>query len=172
MDIFAHGLWAAVVYQKVPQRTRLWAIFFGVAPDLASFGIFFAQRIVQGVFRLGQPEAWSIPVYVYHLYNYTHSLVVWAAAVLVVYLIGKRRIPWVMGAWGLHIAIDIFTHGTSFFPTPFLWPLSNFRINSFSWGEPWFMALNYGALLVAYLAWYVSDRRRSILKKATKPVDV
>ncbi len=159
MDIFAHGLWTAVVYQKVPRKPRWWAVFFGVAPDLASFGVFFVQRVVQGTLGFGPPTAWAIPPYVYQLYSYSHSLVVWAAAVLVVYVLNRRRIPWVMGAWGLHIGIDIFTHSTAFFPTPFLWPLSTFHVNSFSWAEPWFMALNYGALIVAYLAWFFTRRR-------------
>jgi len=161
MDIFAHGLWTAVVYQKVPPRVRWWAVFFGVAPDLASFGVFFVQRLVQGTLGFGQPTAWSIPAYVYQLYSYTHSLVVWVAAVLLVYLCDRRRIPWVLGAWGIHIVIDIFTHSADFFPTPFLWPLSSFHVNSFSWGEPWFMALNYSALAVAYVVWYLKKRHKN-----------
>jgi membrane-bound metal-dependent hydrolase YbcI (DUF457 family) len=160
MDIFAHGLWTAVVYQKIPPRPRWWAVFFGVAPDLASFGVVFGQRLIYGMLPLTKPELASIPGYVYHLYNYTHSLVVFAVAGVVVYFVRGRRLPWLMGAWGLHIVIDTFTHGTDFFPTPFLWPLSNVHVNSFSWAEPWFMLLNYGALAVAYIVWYIVGRRR------------
>ncbi len=167
MDIFAHGLWTAVVYQKVPLRQRLWAVFFGVAPDLASFGVFFVQRLFQGLFTIGKPELLSIPTYVYHLYNYTHSLVVWVAVVVVVYFARGKRMPWLLGAWGLHIGIDIFTHSTAFFPTPFLWPLSSFHVNSFSWAEPWFMALNYSALTIAYVTWYVTTRPRRTSNSVT-----
>jgi hypothetical protein len=161
MDIFAHGLWSAVVYQRAPLRARLWAVFFGVAPDLSSFGVFFIQRLVRGLFFLGKPELLSIPPYVYYLYNLTHRLVVWSVVVVIVYLVRGRRWPWVLGAWGLHIMVDIFTHSDAFFPTPFLWPISSFHVNSFSWAEPWFMALNYSALVVAYSAWFITNRRQT-----------
>lgn len=154
MDILAHGLWTNVVYGQAPPRRHWWGVFFGVAPDLASFGVFFMQRLVTSGLPFGQPELITIPSYIYHLYNYTHSLVVFVLTALVVYLARGRRLPWVMGGWGLHIAIDIFTHGRDFFPTPFLWPLSHATVNSFSWADPWFMALNYGALAVVYVAWY------------------
>lgn len=159
MDIFAHTFWTAAVYQKLPLKPRLWAAFFGVAPDFASFGIFFIQRLWAGFFQIGKPPFELIPGYVYTLYNLTHSLVVFAAVALVVYLVRGRRLWWPLLGWGLHISIDIFTHGREFFPTPFLWPVSKFTVNSFSWAEPWFMAVNYGTLMVAYVAWYLRDRR-------------
>lgn len=160
MDIFAHTLWAAAVFQRLPLRPRWWGAFFGVAPDLASFGIFFVQRLWLGFFQVGKPPLELIPGYVYVMYDLTHSLVVFAGAVLLVYLARGYRLWWPMFGWGLHIGIDIFTHGREFFPTPFLWPLSPFTVNSFSWAEPWFMAVNYGALALTYVAWYLHDRRR------------
>ena len=45
-----------------------------------------------------------IPTYVYHAYNVTHSLVIFAAAFALVWMI-RRKCPWVMGAWGLHILL-------------------------------------------------------------------
>ncbi|MDP3986360.1 MAG: hypothetical protein U1C53_01210 [Candidatus Veblenbacteria bacterium] len=161
MDVFAHTLWAAVVYQKVPLKPRLWAAFGGVAPDLFSFGLLFVQNLFSGALRSGPPELASIPAYVFALYNITHSLVIFGLVVFALYFIRRRKWPWLIGGWGLHIVIDIFTHGREFFPTPFLWPFSTFTVDSFSWAEPWFMAVNYSALAVAYVVWYLRVRRRA-----------
>lgn len=62
-----------------------------------------------------------------------------------------RKWPWLMGGWVLHIIIDIPTHTKAFFATPFLWPLSNFKIDGISWGTLWFMLINYSALVLVYL---------------------
>ncbi len=163
MDIFAHGLWSAVVYNKVPPKNRYWAVFFGVAPDLFSFGFFFVYRLMIGVLPIGKPELISIPTYVNSLYNISHSLVVWLIVVVLVYL-WRKKIPWALGAWALHIVIDIFSHGQEFFPTPFLWPISDFKVDGYSWGQPLFMAINYSALVVAYVVWFVIKRRRKVVR--------
>lgn len=155
MDVFAHTLWAAAACHKLTMRQRLWGAFFGVAPDLLSFGLFFVQRLLWGGLPFGKPELPVIPEYVYHIYNFTHSLVMFGLAALVAYLWRGKRMWWPMWVWALHIVIDVFTHGRDFFPTPFLWPVSGYTVNSFSWGEPWFLALNYTALAAVYVAWYV-----------------
>lgn len=169
MDIFAHTLWTAVVYKKLPLRRRLLAAFFGVAPDFASFGVFFVQRLWQGFWQVGKPPFELIPGYVYALYNLTHSLVVFALVAALVYFLRGRRWWWPMFAWALHIGIDIFTHGREFFPTPFLWPVSKATVDSFSWAEPWFMGLNYGALAITYVAWYLTDRGKPVAAPLAKP---
>jgi hypothetical protein len=46
--------------------------------------------------------------------------------------------------------MDIPTHTSDFFPTHFLYPLSNVHVNGMSWGSPWFMLLNYSVLLIIY----------------------
>lgn len=164
MDVFAHTLWTAAVYQKWPWRFRLWATFFGVAPDLASFGLLFVQNLFAKGVYWGPPELIQIPTYVYAMYNLTHSLIVFVGVSLVLYFIKGRIIPWIIGGWGLHIVIDMFTHSRDFFPTPWLWPISKYTIDSFSWSEPWFMALNYTSLVIVYIWWYVKTRRSSLVK--------
>lgn len=161
MDIFAHTLWTAYVYKRWPFKRRLWAAFFGVAPDIFSFGIFFVQRLYTGLFQLGKPGPEMIPAYVYALYNLTHSLIVFLVVAAILYIVRGHRLPWLIGGWGLHIVIDMFTHSREFFATPFLWPISRYAIDSFSWAEPWFMLLNYSALLVVYIVWYLKDRRQT-----------
>ncbi len=46
MDIFSHGLWAGVAYKAINKKLKktfnVWlAIFWGVFPDMASFGVLF-----------------------------------------------------------------------------------------------------------------------------------
>lgn len=152
------------MYKVIPntnpdKKTTRWGIFFGVFPDFFAFtpvfGYIFYQLIFHGQrFGLVRPEdnGGSIPLsdLTHILYQFSHSLVIWTVVFVVVWLI-IRKIPWVLLGWALHICIDIFSHSSKFFPTPFLFPISNFNINGHSWAEPVFMLVNYGALLLLYL---------------------
>jgi membrane-bound metal-dependent hydrolase YbcI (DUF457 family) len=156
MDVFAHVLWTnAVFYKKYKhnKRERYIAAFFGVLPDLLSFTPVFFFFLVSG-FRF-TPEAllsssnWAVR-YAQESYNFTHSLVIFAALFLLVTLLRKGKVYWPMLGWALHIGIDIFTHH-NFYETPFLFPLSSFRNNfSISWGQPVFMLLNYASIALVY----------------------
>ena len=149
MDIFAHGLWTWAIFHN--NKRYVWlAALFGVLPDMLSFGILFAANLLTGNFHRGRPSLNSIPKYVFESYNYTHSLVVFAIAFVAVYAITKQWF-WPMTAWVIHILIDIPTHSTRFFPTPFLWPFSDYVFNGISWGTPWFMLVNYLSLLIVYI---------------------
>ncbi len=148
MDILSHGGWSAIVYASRPRRSVWLAVFFGIAPDLISFSPhFITEGIAYHLRRFGPPDIASIPTYIFTLYNLTHSLIVWIAVSLIICLI-LRRVVWELGAWGLHIAIDIFSHDITFFPTPFLWPLNGFTFDGISWGKPWFLLTNYALLLI------------------------
>lgn len=59
-----------------------------------------------------------------------------------------------MLAWPLHILIDIPTHTAEFFPTPFLWPVSNFHVDGISWGNPFIFYPDLILLVLSYLIWY------------------
>lgn len=81
MDIISHGLWGGIALGRSSRKSFRTAFFFGVAPDLFSFGVFFAGafavhglEFLQGIGR--PPDAAQIPAYVYQLYNVTHSFVV------------------------------------------------------------------------------------------------
>jgi hypothetical protein len=54
--------------------------------------------------------------------------------------------------------MDIPTHSERF-PTPFLWPLSSYRIIGISWRQGWFMALDVSALAVVFWLLWRSRRR-------------
>lgn len=175
MDIFSHGLWSAAASKNLNIKKKLninlyIAAFWGMFPDLFAFTPAFAWIIwmkIKGVETLAiRPEnADSLeqsgggPFYLSHtLYNYSHSLFVFIGVSLVVlaiiYLRNKsvslKDLPLAMIGWPLHIIMDIPTHSYKFYPTPFLWPFSNWKFNGFSWGQLWFIVLNYGMLILAF----------------------
>lgn len=185
MDIISHGLWAVVAGKTVERKIKTplggWKLFAsGVLPDALAFGIPFIWLIwnaatgdvsfADGRPQDGEPPAlasnpiYRIPQIVYPL---THSLVICAVTVLLVWLarsgwkrLDLAKLPWLMIGWPLHILCDVPTHSYRFYPTPVLWPLSGWKFDGFSWGQPWFMALNYSLLLIAFLALRLSSRRK------------
>ena len=170
MDVFSHGLWgtlyAKTANRKLPQAIKLkWAFFWGVFPDAFAFGPVFVWaciswiigRDTSGILH-GPPsgiEPWTpgtgtLSDFAQLLYQFSHSLIIFTVVIALVYFV-RRKIPWTMGPWLLHIFFDIPTHSYEFYATPFLWPISNLKFNGIQWSEGWFMVLNYGALLIVYL---------------------
>lgn len=165
MDFLSHGLWGGVALGRRNRRSYALAFVVGMAPDLCSFGLVFAHGLLShglDFFNgLGHPpDAAQIPAYVHTLYNATHSLPVFAAVFALAWLL-RRRPLWELGAWGLHIALDIGTHSAAFFPTPFLWPLADVRVNGVPWSEPRIFFSNVLALALVYGAWAWQRRRRA-----------
>ncbi len=161
MDIISHGLWGGVLAGRKTKMSFWLAFFFGVAPDLFSFGIFFVQRLFTGdldFHKGGHPDIESIAPYVNTLYNFTHSLVVFSVVFVLVWLFFERPI-YEMFAWMFHILLDIFTHSYEFFPTPFLYPISDFKVNGTSWGHPIIFFPNLILLIITYSYFYYSSRR-------------
>ncbi len=179
MDIFAHGLWTGVGYKLINKKIKKpfkikWAVFWGIFPDLFAFTIFFAWAIwgllYGGLSFSDLPHPDSIepsPVNtlpINHLtsilYNLSHSLIIFLIVSGIIFLLFRlksREMPWEIGGWLIHILIDIPTHSYKFYPTPFLWPISEFKFDGITWSAPWFLVLNYIALILTYL----------ILKKET-----
>jgi len=157
MDIISHGLWGGIVFGRKNKRDFWWAFALGVMPDLFSFGIFtvattlgFSTRINWG----GHPMDSLVPEYVHLLYNISHSLVTFVVVFGVIYLIRKKPfLP--MLAWLLHILMDIPTHTTEFFATPFLWPLSTVKVNGFSWGHPIILIPDLVILIILYIWFFI-----------------
>ncbi len=154
MDILAHGLWGGVAFY--PQGTKKYSVAFvlGMAPDLLSFGLYHAIHPKWLMLRLagetsGPPPLSTLPEFLFHAYNLTHSFAIWATLFALVWII-RRNPPWTLLAWGLHILCDILTHNSRYFPTPYLWPLPTPFVEGTSWAAPWFMITNYTALLVVY----------------------
>lgn len=169
MDIFSHGLWAGVAYKAVNKRggrslsVKL-AAFWGMFPDLFAFTAGFVWLFWNLAFwdlsfvslpHLGGSEAAieeTLPIFrlTSLLYSISHSAIVFLVIFGVAFLVFRRPI-WELGGWLIHILIDIPTHSYQFYPTPFLWPLSDWKFDGFSWGTPWFLILNYSAILIVYL---------------------
>lgn len=149
MDIFAHALWTYAIYSKTPYA--LLAVIFGVFPDLVSFSLFFVKTLLKGNLNFKKPKVSSVPKYIFTIYDITHSLVIFFITTIIVGLLIKS-IPWFMGGWLIHIVLDIPTHKTDFFPTPFLWPVSNYKFKrGTTWDSKKFLIINYTLILLVYI---------------------
>ncbi len=177
MDIFAHALWTGALIKglslQLKRKITIWkAVLWGVMPDILSFGLLFAW-LFYGLFTGGMtfgdfppPEAMepaktdTLPIFqlVSFMYSFTHSIFVFAAFFMVFYFMFRKPILSMLG-WLVHILIDIPTHSYKFYPTPFLWPISEWKFDGISWGQPWFMALNYTAIVSAYLFLYLWNKK-------------
>jgi len=162
MDIFSHGLYGAVAVGRRNKRDYITAFLFGIGPDLLSFGIFFIISLFSSS-AVGKPDLESIPQYVFTAYNFTHSLIVFLVFFSILWFLGYKRLAKLSLAWPLHILVDIPTHDATFFPTPFLWPISDFSINGISWGQPIIFIPNVIIIFGLYLYWYLRRRRARLL---------
>lgn len=157
MDILSHGLYGGVAFGRKTQQSFWASFFFGIAPDLFSFGVFTAGTWV-GIFdhpdwSSGQhPGPGQFPSFVQGSYDLTHSLVVFVLVFAAVWLIRQKPL-WEMAGWGLHILVDIPTHSDAFFPTPFLWPVSSYSINGHPWSSPEIFIPNV-ILLIGLYGWF------------------
>lgn len=163
MDIVSHGLWGAIAFGR-KSRSSFWLAFvIGLAPDLLSFGVLWMAVLLglaeQPDFSFGPPPESSIPHYVHHLYNFTHSFIVFLAVFLLMWFLLKRP-AWELSAWGLHVLVDVPTHSYAFFPTPILWPLFDWKFNGWQWTTSHILIPDF-VLLSALYAWYLLQPHRS-----------
>jgi heme/copper-type cytochrome/quinol oxidase subunit 2 len=115
------------------------------------------------------------------LYNISHSFIVFLGVFFLVWLVWmyKNRSkenndkrphdqkiqavtrsspPWEMAGWFIHIALDIPTHTTAFYPTLLLWPFSDWHVNGFSWGNIPFIIANYISLFSIFIFFKLNKR--------------
>jgi len=179
MDLISHGFWAATVYKaanknnsqsRLRQKSNfLLFVFWSILPDVVSFGLMafwiifvfissgFDSSFLPSHMRainVNEPPAPSgfMPIFRLSsvLYSVSHSVIIFFLIFGLFFFIIKKP-PWTMLGWFLHILIDIPTHSYQFYPTPFLWPISNWYFYGISWGMSWFLILNYAAMIVVYL---------------------
>lgn len=157
MDIFAHGFWGGITFG----RKKLFglAMLFGVLPDVSAFGPYMVKRILTGTYQFGKPNLAEIPGWVFTSYDISHSLLT-AALLYGVIRYFNKTLAYAFLAYPLHILCDIFTHSKSFFPTPFLFPVSSYKVNGISWADPAFMILNYTAIITAYTIFFIAKARK------------
>ena len=180
MDIFAHGLWTAATAKgynikkgnkaKNPLKTWL-AMVFGVFPDFFAFTPFFvwyfSAKIFSFIPKVASFRPGEAPInhyslvlsqFTHALYSISHSLFTFIIIFGLVWAIKKRPV-WEMLGWLGHILIDIPTHSLAFYPTPFLWPVSNYEFNGYHWADPTFMVINYSLLFLTYISLFWLKRK-------------
>ena len=148
MDIFAHALWTYALFRIFNKKKHaISGAIFGVLPDLVAFVPFFFYMFFNNI--QFQKDYSIFPGYTLIAYNITHSFIIFLVTLIVIYII-LRKIAWPVLGWGLHIVIDIPSHTTDFFTTPFLWPISNLTISGISWSNKYFMIINYSLIVLIY----------------------
>jgi membrane-bound metal-dependent hydrolase YbcI (DUF457 family) len=156
MDVVSHALWGGVSFGRTNKKNFLLAAGISVLPDVLTEGLFFVLSVagVGGMpsWERGHPNITDYPMFAQNLYNVTHSIVVFAFAFGLL-TIAFRRPVWVVAAWGLHVLIDMPTHSAALFPTPFLWPISDLRIDGIGWDHPAIWAVDLVLLIAAYALW-------------------
>ena len=162
MHIVSHGLWGGIAFGRKNRRNFGLAFCFGVLPDLCAFGPFYLA-VVLGLaerphFGHEPPDPSLFPAYVHRVYSVTHSLIVFLVAFALLWVVVRKPI-WETSAWGLHILVDIFTHSSRFFPTPFLWPISDVTVNGWPWWRPAIFVPNVILLTLLY-GWFLLRRLR------------
>lgn len=167
MDIFSHALWGNLEYRLIPQtkddpQIIGWGIVFSILPDLFTFTypflwIMWHRYVTKRMTNFPEsPEEYEnlpIAAMTHRLYDYSHSIVVWAVVTGIVWL-AMGSFPWVLLGWVTHILIDIPTHEKGFFETPVFWPISRISVDGYAWNNRDFMAFNIMVLIATYMLFF------------------
>jgi len=152
----------------------LWQIFYG--------GVDFGEIPRPETLSPEQRSSYSIFRVTQYLYNSSHSLIIFFLCFLLILIFRlysstykQRKAPsvynparstaimpcWEMSGWAIHILTDIPTHSRTFYPTLFLWPLSDWCYDGVSWGNMRFMIINYTSLLMVFVFLRLVQRLKS-----------
>jgi len=176
MDIVAHSLWAGLGAVAVARRWPVSAnqarsaVALAALPDIghlipiALWGLLGdgTWAALQGyAFATPGAEPWlpaGVQAWSHTLHCLMHSAVVASAVTMLAWFRWRWMLVPLAGWWS-HIAIDVFTHSSEYYPSPVLYPITDRGFDGIAWPTPWFMALNYAALVVAAV-WLFRVRRR------------
>lgn len=166
MDFVSHGLWGGISFGRKSKKVFLLAAGISILPDILTEGLFGVLYLLNigGMpgWENGHPNITDFPLFAQTLYNITHSLVTFTF-VFVLLGITARKPLWVVAVWGLHILIDIPTHSLALFPTPFLWPISDFKVDGIGWDNALILTIDVVLLIISYSLWlYPRFRRRRL----------
>ncbi len=159
MDPIIHGYISAVVGSRRSGWSirRIWPyMFWGMIPDLYQI-IFLSLSFVDITYfnNFYQQNFWT-------WYNPSHSLISALAVFLVVSLI-RRRWCWPLTMWVLHVLFDIISH--QFHKTPFLWPVSDFKIMGwFDYTRPSSLLVTYAVAIIVGLIFIWRRKRLSSVR--------
>ena len=180
MDIVAHGAWAAVGLAwaqqrwRVPRRIAIATVAMAVLPDLVHLLPSAAWALLaDGSWTALRDHAVALPGHepvttplvetlTHHLHCVLHSAVVAAAGSALAWRVWRGVPLWYLPllGWWSHIVIDVFTHSADFYPSPVLYPFTQWGFDGLAWNTPWFMALNYAVLLLC-IAWLLTGRTKN-----------
>ena len=168
MDILAHALWAgagvALLHRRRPMTARIaaWTVGLAALPDIPHLLPMLGWSIFgDGSFSALQAYSTAVPgqeppmppwvdLLSHHLHCTFHSAVVAALVTALVWF--RLRSLWIpLLGWWSHILIDVFTHSADYYPSPVLYPFTRVGFDGLAWNTPWFMGLNYLALVAVYL---------------------
>jgi hypothetical protein len=148
MDTLSHALYGKGIFGY--RKYRWFSFLFGAIPDLLSFGVYFVFQILSSGLDLEKLFSEKIPLWVYSLYDISHSLVIAFIFIGIAYNVNKD-FAWPMLGWPLHIVIDLFTHSIEFFPTPIFWPISNYRFDGIPWSNPYVLMFNFVLIILIFI---------------------
>ncbi|HTY39818.1 MAG TPA: metal-dependent hydrolase [Candidatus Paceibacterota bacterium] len=168
---------------KLPRRLDVnLAFLWGILPDLIPFtpifilvfyGLLHGQMFPFRPAQTGSLEGLGTPVpfileLTKQIYSFTHSFIIFFICFFMGWAFrrfvtprgrGLAALPFEMGGWFLHILVDIPTHAADFYPTPFIWPLSNYHVSGVPWASPVVYIPNLIGLAVFY--WWIKRRPRT-----------
>lgn len=161
MDVVSHGLWGTLLFghnKKGEYRYYFWAALFGILPDTLFFFVFIGM-VIAGNTQLTMPP--NFPAEAIETYKYTHSFLTAGTVFIFLFIFHKNMIKLFL-AWPLHITVDIFTHTADFYPTKFLYPLSDFYISVISWRHNLIaVGINYVILIAAIVFLFIYKKKKN-----------
>lgn len=165
MDIISHGIYSVALNKTIdPKRKRLKEILesflWGMMPDALALGPSFVIGIISGTYD--HHSLWNGYDIARFLYSLTHSFMIFLPVLGLIYLITRRWYLPMLG-WGFHILLDIPFHTSDFYPTPFLFPLSDYV---FPFGIIWRTPIVWMSLWILGIAWLLIVFKRRAKAKA------
>jgi len=168
MDILSHSLWGGIALGRKKKSDFIYSLILSVLPDILAEGTMFGL-IFLGVKNMpsiehGHPNITEFPIYAQNFYNATHSLIIFITVFVIIWAIRKKPFMLLL-AWALHIIIDIPTHSYALFPTPFLWPVSEYKMNGIPWDKSIILIPDIILLFFLYVLWFFLCKRNQLLRK-------
>jgi hypothetical protein len=164
MDIIIHSLLGLIIFSDLNWKL---IIIFSILPDVLPFIIpylkYFIHKDIFKRIKKSVKLVWKekgdvsisevlgdLPDYANRIYAYTHSLIL--AALLFLFLfVAYKPISLYILPWIIHILVDIPSHDKKNLPTPFLYPISEFKVNTHPLIMKWFPIANYSLIIIVLI---------------------
>ncbi len=161
------GVLRSSAHTPTLSRSMFWVMFFGLLPDLFSSIPFLVWRtvyltVLNGYFSFNIIlREWfvQIPPSVFAafdlFYNLFHSVLVFISALILFLIIRRWKVWWPFLGWGLHLALDVFSHAGPEHGVRIFYPFSDFYFGIFNWFTLPFTIANVVVLALAGgYAWF------------------